>query len=101
MTAIALSTINLPAGLEGQEDALPAVFLPNEEAADRFFGFFTANHRNPNTRRAYFRATCRFSKWCERRKLAGLDRCGRITSLPISRRSGVRDPMDRVYQNRQ
>jgi integrase/recombinase XerD len=28
------------------------VFPPNEKAAERFFGFFTANIRNRNTRRA-------------------------------------------------
>jgi site-specific recombinase XerD len=43
----------------------PAVFLPNESAAERFFRFFTANHQNANTRRAYYKAACRFSDWCE------------------------------------
>ncbi|MFZ3276101.1 MAG: phage integrase N-terminal SAM-like domain-containing protein, partial [Candidatus Sulfotelmatobacter sp.] len=29
--------------------------------------FFTANIRNRNTRRAYYKAACRFSQWCEGR----------------------------------
>lgn len=45
----------------------PAVFLPDRNAADRFFGFFTANHQNKNTRRAYYKAARRFSDWCESR----------------------------------
>ena len=51
---------------------LPALFLSDAKTADRFFGFFTANIRNPNTRRAYYKAACRFSVWCEHRKLGGL-----------------------------
>jgi len=45
------------------------VFLPNKSAAERFFGFFTANHQNKNTRRAYYKAACRFSDWCAWRGL--------------------------------
>ena len=51
-----------PAGLGTK---WPTVFLPNEKAAERFFGFFTANIRNKNTRRPYYEAACRFSDWCE------------------------------------
>jgi hypothetical protein len=43
------------------------VFLPDRKAAERFFGFFTANHQNKNTRRAYYKAACRFADWCEGR----------------------------------
>lgn len=46
----------------------PAVFLPVEKAAERFFGFFTSHIRNPNTRRAYYKAACRFSDGCEGRE---------------------------------
>ena len=38
----------------------------------RFIEFFTANIRNPNTRRAYYNATCGFSAWCETRGLGDL-----------------------------
>jgi integrase/recombinase XerD len=47
----------------------PAVFLPDEKMAERFFGFFTAHIRNRNTRRAYYKAAGRFSDWCEGRRL--------------------------------
>src|SRR4051794_9589741 len=51
---------------------LPAVFLPSEKAGERFFGFFTAHIRNKNTRRAYYKAACRFSEWCEGREVTDL-----------------------------
>lgn len=50
----------------------PALFLPDPEGAERFWEFFTANIRNKNTRRAYYRAACRFSDWCEARDLGDL-----------------------------
>src|SRR5450755_3690952 len=60
-----------PRALAGLAAKLPAVFLPDKKAAERFFGFFTANHQNKNTRRAY-KAACRFADWCEGRGLEGL-----------------------------
>jgi hypothetical protein len=53
-----------PRALAGLATKPPAMFLPNEKTAERFFGFFTANMRNKNTRRAYYKAACRFSQWC-------------------------------------
>ena len=38
-------------------------------AAWRFIEFFTANIRNPNTRRAYARAVGDFFRWCEQRRV--------------------------------
>lgn len=35
---------------------LPALFTPTPAAAERTLDFFTANSRNPNTRKAYARA---------------------------------------------
>jgi site-specific recombinase XerD len=61
-----------PRALAGLAAKLPAVFLPNKKAAERFFGFFTANHQNKNTRRPYYKAACRFADWCESRGLEGL-----------------------------
>jgi site-specific recombinase XerD len=58
-----------PRALAGLAAKLPALFLPDEKTAKRFFGFFTANIRNPNTRRAYYKAACRFSEWCGSREL--------------------------------
>ena len=40
-----------------------------DQAAWRYVEFFTANIRNPHTRRAYARACARFFAWCERRGL--------------------------------
>ena len=46
---------------------LPALILHESDAAAwRYVEFFTANIRNPNTRRAYTRACGRFFGWCER-----------------------------------
>ena len=70
-------------------DQLPATVLPGtfalkadirlvpgliadlgEQAGWRYVEFFTANIRNPNTRRAYVRACSRFFTWCEERGLS-------------------------------
>ena len=49
---------------------VPALVAARGEAASwRYVEFFTANIRNPNTRRAYARATARFFAWCEDRAL--------------------------------
>ena len=47
----------------------PALFLPEPKASERFWEFFTANIRNKNTRRAYYKAAARFSDWCESRNI--------------------------------
>ena len=62
-------TINQPHALVGLAPKPPAIFLPDEKTGERFFGFFTAHIRNRNTRRAYYKAACRFSDWCEYRGL--------------------------------
>ena len=41
-----------------------------DAASWRYLEFFTANIRNPNTRRAYARACSHFFAWCEQRGLA-------------------------------
>ena len=66
-------TFKEPRALAGLAMHAPAVFLPNKNAAEWFFGFFTANHQNKNTRRAYYKVACRFSDWCERRGLGLAD----------------------------
>ena len=48
----------------GELPVLPALFTPTPDAAKRYVEFFTANIRNPNTRRAYARAAARFAAWC-------------------------------------
>src|ERR1700746_852366 len=57
---------------------LPVLFLAEPKASERFWEFFTANIRNKNTRRAYYKAACRFSDWCESR---GLDELARVMPM--------------------
>jgi site-specific recombinase XerD len=50
---------------------LPALIAEaGDQAAKRFFEFFTANIRNPNTRAAYAQAVAQFLRWCEDRHLS-------------------------------
>ncbi len=47
----------------------PLSFAPDARTAKRVFEFFTANIRNPNTRKAYAKAAADFAAWCEARDL--------------------------------
>ena len=69
MASTELISFKEPRALAGLAVKPPALFLPDRKTAERFFGFFMANHQNKNTRRAYYRAACRFSDWCESRGL--------------------------------
>src|SRR3954452_20958216 len=71
-------TPQLPATIQQAEVALdqrapnvvPALIADlGDAAAWRYVEFFTANIRNPHTRRAYARACSRFFAWCEDRGL--------------------------------
>ena len=54
--------------------AVPAVIAARgAHAGRRFIEFFTANIRNPNTRKAYYRAAGEFFDWCDRAGLNLLD----------------------------
>jgi site-specific recombinase XerD len=53
--------------------SLPALFAPTAEASKRFIEFFTANIRNPNTRKAYAWAVGEFAAWCEANGLTELN----------------------------
>jgi integrase/recombinase XerD len=66
---------NLPAILLTEPAApVPAVIAARgAHAGRRFVEFFTANIRNPNTRKAYYRATCTFFDWCDQARLGLLD----------------------------
>ncbi len=55
-----------------QKEGLPALFTPTPAAAKRTLEFFTANIRNPNTRKAYARAVGEFAAWCDRNTLQEL-----------------------------
>ncbi|MDH6186963.1 tyrosine-type recombinase/integrase [Polaromonas sp. CG_23.6] len=54
--------------------SLPALFRPTPAAARRTLEFFTANIRNPNTRRAYARVVSQFAAWCAGHGLQDLAR---------------------------
>jgi site-specific recombinase XerD len=55
----------------GGAPVVPAIIAAEGEAASwRYIEFFTANIRNPHTRRAYARACATFLAWCQRRRLA-------------------------------
>ena len=41
-----------------------ALYAPDRKAAERTIEFFTAQIRNPNTRKAYARAAAEFGAWC-------------------------------------
>ena len=58
------------AALPAPRATTPALFSPTGRAERRFWKFFTAHIRNPNTRLAYLAALRRFADWCERRGLA-------------------------------
>jgi site-specific recombinase XerC len=68
----ALLTINVPRSLVAIAATPPPLLLPTPKGAARFFDFFTVNIRNKNTRRAYYKAACRFGEWCGGRGLADL-----------------------------
>ena len=69
-----LEIVAVPRRLATLSAKSPVLFVPNAKAAERFFEFFTVNIRNKNTRRAYYKAVCRFSEWCEGWGLADLAR---------------------------
>ncbi len=56
----------------GNIPALPALFAPSPDVGKRFIEFFTANIRNPNTRKAYAWAVGEFANWCEANELTRL-----------------------------
>jgi len=66
---------NLPVVLLTEPAApAPALIAARGHQAGRcFVEFFTANIRNPNTRKTYYRAAMAFFDWCEQARLALLD----------------------------
>lgn len=57
---------------QAPQPAVPRLFAPSRSAQSRFLEFFAARIRNPNTRRAYFRAVRDFGHWCEANGFLGL-----------------------------
>jgi hypothetical protein len=75
MAAMKADLDNPPAIVLNASDAVvPALIAARgPRAGRRFVEFFTANIRNPNTRRAYYRAVTVFCDWCEQARLGLLD----------------------------
>src|ERR1700723_2731591 len=68
MAADQLPAVTTPGTLATQTDTyiVPALIADaGDPAAWRYVEFFTANIRNPNTRRAYARACVSFFAWCD------------------------------------
>src|SRR4051812_17829379 len=68
-----LPAIVQPTALTNRTDTyiVPAlVTAVGDQASWRYVEFFTANIRNPHTRRAYARGCSRFFAWCELRGLS-------------------------------
>jgi site-specific recombinase XerD len=65
----------------GDDIALPALFRPDAATAKRVIEFFTANIRNPNTRKAYSKAAGDFAAWCEQR---GLDHLRNVQPIHVA-----------------
>ena len=61
--------------------SLPALFTPTPAAARRTLEFFTANIRNPNTRKAYAKAVGEFAAWCSSN---GLHELGAIEPVHVA-----------------
>ena len=62
-------------------EGLPALFTPTPAAARRTLEFFTANIRNPNTRKAYAKAVGDFAAWCA---LNSLQELGAIEPVHVA-----------------
>ena len=72
MTSERLPAVIQPGALTPSDDShlVPALIADaGDQAAWRYLEFFTANIRNPNTRRAYARACQQFFAWCDERGL--------------------------------
>lgn len=60
---------------------IPAIYAPDSRAAQRTLEFFTANIRNPNTRKAYARAAAEFAAWCQAR---GITELGQVQPVHVA-----------------
>src|SRR6266852_1067598 len=75
MAAMKADLESLPVVLLTASDAVvPALAAARgRHAGRRFVEFFTANIRNPNTRKAYYRSAWEFFDWCDRAGFGLLD----------------------------
>jgi len=56
----------------GLAPLLPLLFSRDQSTAECVLDFFSANIRNPNTRKAYARSVASFARWCERHGISEL-----------------------------
>ena len=64
-TLIPKTSTPTPETLPGGGTQLPALFSPDSATAQRVLEFFTANIRNPHTRKAYATAVRGFAAWTD------------------------------------
>ena len=64
-TLIPKTSTPTPETLPGGGIQLPALFSPDSATAQRVLEFFTANIRNPHTRKAYAAAVRGFAAWTD------------------------------------
>ena len=57
-------TTQAPSGFGAERSAEDKASVALDQARIRFLKFFTANNRNPNTRRAYAKTCEEFLAWC-------------------------------------
>jgi hypothetical protein len=86
-----------PADLAVLSARLPSIFLADPKSSERFWEFFAANIRNQNTRRAYYKAACRFKDSCEERGLFHLPE----VSPPLLRDRVLLPEMESEWHNYQ
>lgn len=60
---------------------LPALFAPDTKTAEKIIEFFTAQIRNPNTRKAYAKATGAFAAWCTEH---GINELGAVRPVHVA-----------------
>lgn len=60
-----IATRNVPIPARMARRIIPTLFAGQRKAKKRFWEFFTAHIRNPNTRMAYLTALYWFADWCE------------------------------------
>ena len=96
MTSDQLPAIIRPGALAASDDThlVPALIADaGDQAAWRYVEFFTANIRNPNTRRAYARACQQFFAWCDERGLT-------LTTIRPSTWRAISKPASRRIRRR-
>ena len=84
---------------EGKKVALPALYAATPEIGKRTIEFFTAHIRNPNTRKAYWKAVEQFSAWCEGKRISELERVEPIMVAAYIEELGTRISPPSVKQH--